>query len=78
MEILGPELGVDYTTGNFGVADQLVTINAQPGRYHYFCYIHPGMRGVLDVVGNGASTSTQAEIEAASSAQFASDRAQAH
>ena len=77
VEILGPEIGVDYATGNLGFADQLVNINAQPGRYHYFCYIHPGMRGVLDVVGSGAGTSTQAEIDAASNAQFASDQAQA-
>jgi plastocyanin len=76
VEILGPEIGVDFTTGNLGFADQLVNINAQPGRYHYFCYIHPGMRGVLDVVGNGAGTSTQADIDAASNAQFASDQAQ--
>jgi plastocyanin len=77
VEVLGPEIGVDYATGNLGFADQLVNINAQPGRYHYFCYIHPGMRGVLDVVGGGASTSTQAEIDAASNTQFAEDQAQA-
>ena len=77
VEILGPEIGVDYSTGNLGFADQLVNINAQPGRYHYFCYIHPGMRGVLDVVGSGAGISTQADIDAASNAQFASDQAQA-
>jgi len=77
VEVLGPEIGVDYTTGNLGFADQLVNINAQPGRYHYFCYIHPGMRGVLDVVGSGAGTSTQSDIDAASNAQFASDQAQA-
>src|SRR3989442_136255 len=77
VEVLGPEIGVDYATGNLGFADQLVNINAQPGRYHYFCYIHPGMRGVLDVVGSGAGISTQADIDAASNAQFASDQAQA-
>jgi len=77
VEVLGPEIGVDYATGNLGFADQLVNITAQPGRYHYFCYIHPGMRGVLDVVGSGAGISTQAEIDAASNAQFASDQAQA-
>jgi plastocyanin len=76
VEVLGPEIGVDYTTGGLGFADQLVNINAQPGRYHYFCYIHPGMRGVLDVVGDGASTSTQTQIDTASDAQFASDQAQ--
>jgi plastocyanin len=77
VEVLGPEIGVDYKTGNLGFADQLVNINAQPGRYHYFCYIHPGMRGVLDVVGDGAGTSTQADIDAASNAQFASDQSEA-
>src|SRR5256712_9658555 len=30
--VLGPEVGVDYTTGNLGFADQLGDINAQPGR----------------------------------------------
>src|SRR3989475_306715 len=76
-EVLGPEVGGDYTTGNLGFADQLVNINAQPGRYHYFCYIHPVMRRVLDVVASGAGTSTQADIDAASNAQFLSDQAQA-
>ncbi|HYS02047.1 MAG TPA: hypothetical protein VET82_06835 [Candidatus Eisenbacteria bacterium] len=81
IQVLGPEVGVDwatlFTTGQFvpSFVDQLVTINAQPGRYHYFCYIHPGMRGQLDVVGSGAKTSTQAEIDAASNAQFAADQA---
>jgi plastocyanin len=81
IQVLGPEVGVDwftlFTTGNFvpTFVDQLVTINTQPGRYHYFCYIHPGMRGQLDVVGQGAKTSTQAEIDAASATQFAADQA---
>jgi plastocyanin len=80
IAVLGPEVGLDWGAffrGQFvpAFADQLVTIKAQPGRYHYFCYIHPGMRGQLDVVGSGATTSTQAEIETASKAQFAADQA---
>src|SRR5712692_8200558 len=45
VEVLGPELGIDYANPspgfNPGFADQLVNINSQPGRYHYFCHIPP-------------------------------------
>jgi plastocyanin len=83
VEVIGPNVGVDWPTlfgtGNFVPAfvDQFVNIKAQPGRYHFFCYIHPGMRGQLDVVGGGASTSTQPQIDAASASQFASEQSQA-
>jgi plastocyanin len=44
------------------------------GTYHYFCYIHPGMQGVLHVVDPLVSGTTQAEIASASASQFAADQ----
>lgn len=45
------------------------------GTYHYFCYIHPGMQGVLHVVDSSVPGTTQSQIDADSSALFAADRA---
>jgi plastocyanin len=44
------------------------------GTYHYFCYLHPGMQGVLHVVPSTDATTTQADIDSASNSQFAADR----
>ncbi len=60
-----------------GGADWFVQVNAAPGTYNYFCYIHPGMQGTLNVVGPDRPTTTQGQIEAKSFGQFTSDRAQA-
>lgn len=54
-----------------------VTMNAEPGTYTYFCYIHPGMRGTVRVVDQDDSTTTQAQNDAAGQLQFQQDRAQA-
>jgi plastocyanin len=59
--------------------DWQITIDARPGSYAYFCYIHPGMRGRLTVVGgeqgdDATDVTSQAHIDAASSAQFQEDR----
>ncbi len=45
------------------------------GTYHYFCYIHPGMQGVLHVVDSSVPGTAQSQIDADSSALFAVDRA---
>jgi plastocyanin len=42
--------------------------------YHYFCYIHPGMQGVLHVVDPSVSGTTQTQIESDSKSQFAADQ----
>jgi plastocyanin len=70
--------------------DWQITINADPGTYAMFCYIHPGMRGSVKVVGNKGhddrmsedddgenSVSTQAQIDAAGAAQFREDQEEA-
>ena len=65
--------------------DWKITINANPGTYDMFCYIHPGMRGKVTVVGNGegedqsqsddnGSVTTQTQIDAAAAVQFRADR----
>ncbi|HVH64400.1 MAG TPA: hypothetical protein VM674_00060 [Candidatus Acidoferrum sp.] len=62
-------------TGPMAV-DWTVKIHAPFGTYAYFCHIHPAMSGTL-VVAEGSQASSQAEIDAASAAQFASDHNQA-
>jgi plastocyanin len=54
-----------------------VQITAPAGTYHYFCFIHPGMTGELDVVAPSAPVSTQADIDRASAVQFDQDRREA-
>ena len=75
VEVAGPNL-------NFGpagpvAADWRVKITAPQGTYHYLCFIHPGMRGTLRVVGGSRPASTQAQIDHKSFGQFISERAQA-
>lgn len=55
----------------------LISASTLVGTYHYFCYIHPGMQGVLHIVPSTQATTTQAQIDSASSSQFAADRASA-
>lgn len=47
------------------------------GTYHYFCYIHPGMQGVLHVVDPSVPGTTQSQINTDSSNEFAASRAAA-
>ena len=68
--------GVEISGRNQGT-DWKVTMNASPGTYTYFCYIHPGMRGQVQVIGPEAATTSQAEIGAVSQRQFQDDRNQA-
>jgi len=75
IDVAGPNL-------NFGPsgplpADWRVKIDAAPGRYTYLCFIHPGMRGTLNVVGTSQPTTSQAVINHQSFGQFVADRAQA-
>ncbi len=75
VEVIGPTVGFGQT-GPVQV-DQFVRIDAAPGTYRYFDMLHPGMSGTLRVVPPGQPASTQAEIDAASAAQFEADRSQA-
>jgi len=75
IDVAGPNL-------NFGPAGPLpadwrVRIAAAPGTYTFLCFIHPGMRGTLHVVGTSQPTTSQAVINRQSFGQFVADRAQA-
>ncbi|MGZ4205941.1 MAG: cupredoxin domain-containing protein [Actinomycetota bacterium] len=76
VEVAGPNLNFDQQ-GNPLPADWNVTINATPGVYHFFCYIHPGMRGTLTVVPSSRPVSNQHQITGRSEGQFQQDRAAA-
>ncbi|MCA1644468.1 MAG: hypothetical protein LC797_03030 [Chloroflexi bacterium] len=65
------------TTQQPAAVDWMMQVNAGPGDYDYFCYIHPGMRGKLHVVGAAQAASTQADIDSRSDAQFKADQAAA-
>jgi plastocyanin len=74
----------DYTGGNDlkisgqpQSSDWRVTIDARPGTYTYFCYIHPGMRGQVTVVETDEATTSQAQNDAVSQEQFLKEQAQA-
>lgn len=54
-----------------------VTVNASPGTYAYFCYIHPGMWGQVEVVGTDATSTSQSQNDAVAEQQFQDDRNQA-
>lgn len=73
VENAGPNPGLD-AAGNPAPSDWKIVINAPPGTYSYFCYIHPGMNGTLTVVAPSQPATTQAQIDAATPAQFAADR----
>ena len=73
IEVIGPTPGFD-ANGNPAFVDQLVHITASPGEYDYFCFIHPGMRGKLDVVDAEDHTTAQSEIDRRSRDQFEDDR----
>jgi plastocyanin len=73
VEVAGPNPGFD-AQGNPVPADWKIVINAPPGKYSYFCYIHPGMDGTLTVVDPSQPATTQAQIDAAALTQFAADR----
>jgi plastocyanin len=75
IEVIGPVAG--FGPNGLTQVDQLVNITAAPGKFAFFCYIHPGMRGTLTVVGAGASTTSQKAIDAGGLAQFRADRASA-
>jgi len=76
VEVIGPTPGFDLS-GQPATIDQDVVINAPPGRYSYFDTLHPAMNGTLTVVSRSELASTQAQIDAASAAQFTQDQSEA-
>jgi plastocyanin len=42
---------------------------ATPGKYTYYCILHPGMRGTVDVVAAGSKAQTPAQVSAAGKAE---------
>jgi plastocyanin len=77
VEVAGPNPGVDWhkllTTGQFvpAFSSWNIQIDAPVGTYHYFCFIHPGMRGTLNVSTSPRTTITSAAVNT----QLAADRA---
>lgn len=41
-----------------------LTVDARPGRYSYFCTVHPSMKGTIEVVGDRAPVPAQKQIDA--------------
>jgi plastocyanin len=69
--------GFDPATGKPAAVDWNVHIDPSTptGTYHYFCYIHPGMQGVLNVVPAGAASDTGNQLDTpAAQDQFAVDQ----
>jgi plastocyanin len=59
-------------------ADWFIQVNASPGQsFTYFCHLHPGMRGTVNVVRSNAAVQTQRQIDQKSKQQFNRDRAEA-
>ena len=50
--------------------DWFLQVNAPAGTYTYFCHLHPGMRGTLQVVANNVAVQSQGQIDRQSAAQF--------
>jgi len=72
----GAIAGFDPATGQPANVDWNVKITAPTGDYAYFCYIHPGMQGVLHVVPSGAESDSGNQITA-TQAQFLQDQSEA-
>src|SRR5262249_13415760 len=77
VELAGPLAGFDPQAGQPAATDWKITINAAPGTYSYLCWIHPRMTGHVTVVGADQATTTQADIDSQSVAQFTTERDQA-
>jgi plastocyanin len=77
VEVAGPNTGVDWptllSTGRFvpAFSSWNIQVNAPVGTYHFFCFIHPGMRGTVNVSTNPRTTITQAAV----ATQLADDKA---
>src|SRR4029077_2893603 len=81
VEVAGPNTGVDWATlfktGQFVPAPSSwnIQVNAPVGTYHFFCFIHPGMRGTVNVVGSGSARTAITPADVAT--QLADDRTSA-
>ena len=56
-----------------GWDDLRLKIDAPEGSYTYYCLLHPGMEGELQVVGDGEPIPTPAEVDALRQQQVATD-----
>src|SRR3989442_241382 len=78
VEVAGPNTGVDWptllTTHKFvpAFSSWNIQVNAAVGTYHFFCFIHPGMRGTVNVVGPGSPRTTITPADVAT--QLADDK----
>ena len=77
VEVAGPNTGVDWptllSTGRFvpAFSSWNIQVNAPVGTYHFFCFIHPGMRGTVNVSTGPRTTITPAAV----ATQLADDKA---
>jgi len=69
-----------FSTGQFAPAFSPwnIQINAPVGTYRYFCFIHPGMRGTLNVSTSPRTTITPAAVNTQFAADVASATSQSH
>ncbi|MEX2446699.1 MAG: plastocyanin/azurin family copper-binding protein [Dehalococcoidia bacterium] len=65
--------GEEYVSSGFFFQDESYEISfAEEGTHEFFCIIHPGMQGTVEVVDDAdAEGTTQAEVDAAADATFA-------
>ncbi len=79
VEVAGPNTGVDWPTLISthkcvpAFSSWNIQVNAGVGTYHFFCFIHPGMRGTLNVTSGSRTTITPTAV----ATQVAADRADA-
>lgn len=64
-------------TPPFGNSPFDVKVDARPGMYRYFCAVHPGMQGALQVVAGSAPTPSQVKAQIAREVRIDSDAADA-
>src|SRR5260370_1401896 len=76
VEVAGPNPGVDWpktiSSGHFvpGFSSWNIQIDAAVGTYHFFCFIHPGMRGTVNVSTSPRTTITAAPLTAPPAGRF--------
>jgi plastocyanin len=60
-------------TGNAPANEFFVKLDVPAETVNFFCELHPGMHGSVQVVPDGTPTSTASQIQAAAQAQYATD-----
>lgn len=61
----------------FGAGPFTAKMDVPPGAYEYFCTVHPGMKGTVNVVRDAARAATQRQVDAQIASQVRADSANA-